>query len=519
MSLYAKRKEVIMKKILSRRLLLFITLLSSIFFFAVLFQLQVVPMKYLIALLIILSVIILMLYRGEKDKENEHSTRVVFLKLINIILAVVLIFASWNLMKGSDFLAKIAGNDEQTIDVNVVVLASSSYQELSDLVEVPFGANTSSDAINVNKTETLIEDEIGDIEVTGYTTDDELVKALENKDIEAMIIKSVDMEAINDIEEGFEDKIRIIKTFELKIPSVEANRAKVTKEPFHVLVLGTDKTGKISRGDALSDVNMVATINPIKKQILITSIPRDYYVDLYSEGTNYGKDKLTHSAKKGTQCTVATIENILGIDINYYAKFNFTSFMNVVDALGGIEVDIPKYAVFGNDEGVFTTKKGNHGNGYTLKPGVTEMDGDKALAFVRERKSFKSGDNVRNANQMIMLKAIVKKCCSPAIITKIDGVLNSLSESFTTNMPESDIKSLLNMQIDDMSPWDVQTFHLEGDPTKRTFEFATVSEAAVRKANARGLSVTEPIQESVEQAKEYIQVVMDGKEFLKIKAE
>lgn len=506
-----------MKKILSRRVLLSITLLSYLFFFVILFQLRIIPMKYLIALAVILLVIILLLYRGEKDKENEHSIRVILCKLLNIVLSVVLLFASWNVMKGSDFLSNITGNGEQVIEVNVAVLASSHHDSLSDLKGVSFGANTTADPINMNKTETLIEDEIGDVEVTSFTTDDELIAALENQSIEAMIMKSVDIETMSDIDEKFEEKIKIIKTYELKIPSVEANSAQVTKEPFHVLILGTDKTGKINRSDALSDVNMVATINPVTKQILITSIPRDYYINLYSDGVDFGKDKLTHSARKGTQCTVETIEKMLGIKVNYYAKFNFTSFMNVVDELGGIEIDIPKYNVFGNDQGEFRTNKGNNGNGYPFKPGLTKMTGDMALAFVRERKSFKAGDNIRNRNQMLMLKAIVKKCCSPSVLTKIDGVLNSVSESFTTNMSESDIKSLLNMQMDDMTSWDIQSFHLEGDPTKRTFTFATISEEVARRTNKNGLSVTEPFNDSIEQAKEYIQVVMDGQEILKIK--
>lgn len=501
-----------MQKILSRRVLLILTLLSAIFLFWVMFQSQMMPFKYLVILAVILFVLILLLYRGQRDQNKEHPIRNVILKLLNILLAIALVFASLLTLKGTDFISAIAGAKEETIEVDVVVLKSSSYEKLDDLKGQQFGANTTTDMVNINKAETVVEDKIGEIDVKGYQSDSELLTSLENQTIQAMLIKAVDLEAMNDIEEGFDQKIRIVDKISLKIPSVEANSAEVTKEPFNVLILGTDKRGDISRADALSDVNMVATVNPKTNQILITSIPRDYYVDLYDNGNNIGKDKLTHSAKKGTQCTQNTIEELLGIKFNYYAKFNFTSFEGIVDALGGVEVDIPKYKVIGNNDGVFTTKIYK----YQMKPGKTVMDGKHALAFVRERKSFVSGDNVRNQNQMLVLKAIMKKCTNASVVMKLDAILSSVSESFTTNMPEDDIKSLINMQLADLDPWDVQSYHLEGNDGKRTFQLATVSEDIVKKSNKDGLYVMEPYQNTIEQAKEYIQIVMKGEEILKV---
>lgn len=197
-----------------------------------------------------------------------------------------------------------------------------------------------------------------------------------------------------------------------------------------------------------------------------------------------------------------TIENFMGIDFNYYAKFNFTSFINVVDALGGITVKVPKYRVIGRDDGVFVTKKGH----YTIKPGVNHFNAKQALSFVRERKAFVEGDAIRGKNQMLMLKAILKKCCSASIITKMDKVFESLSSSFETNMSAQEIKSLINMQIDDMASWDVQTYHLDGDASKRTSQLATVGD--VTKFNKDGVFITLPDQQSIDKAKEYIQLVM-----------
>ena len=501
-----------MKKLLSRRLILVLSLLVAIFFSFIIFELKILPLKYYIPLIIFIFTILILLYRGEKDKNNEHVIKVTVLKVIHVFISIILVITSLYAIKGSSFLNSITGGGDQTIEMDVVVLKSSPYQSLNDLTELSFGANTTIDAININKTETLIEEEIGNIEIQSFTTHDETINALKNGTIKAMVIKSVDYETLDDVEKDFKENTRILKTFEIKIPSVKANSAKVTQEPFLIFISGTDKRGPISTF-ALSDVNMIAAINPKTKQVLLTSIPRDYYVDIIGTDGVSGKDKLTHSAKGGINCTIDTVESLMGIKFNYYAKFNFTSFLNVVDALGGITIDVPKYDVVGRDDGVFTTKLDK----YTIEPGVNNFDSKHALSFVRERKAFVQGDAIRGKNQMIMIKAIIKKCCSAAIITKLDSVIQSLENCFETNMEASDIKSLINMQIDDMSAWDVQSFRLEGDDTKRAFHLATIGD--VRKVNPRGLIINEPYIESLEKAKQYIQIIMEGKEILKVKEE
>jgi len=448
-----------------------------------------------------------LLYVGEKDNNNRNGKRVGFFKLMNIVLCIAMAFLSLKVMQGADLIHSITGQQEQTIEMNVIVLKTSSYQAIDDLKGVSFGANTS-DAVNVNKTETMIEDKIGDITVTGYSTNNETVAALSDQNVEALIIKAVDLESFNDIEKNFSEKVRIIEKFELKIPKVEANAAKVTKEPFHIFISGRDKTGPISTF-SLSDVNMIATINPVTNQILLTNIPRDYFVDMIGIDGVEGPDKLTHSAKGGMEATIKTVENFMGIDINYYAKFNFTSFMNVVDALGGIEIDVPKYDVIGRDDGVFTTRLDH----YTISPGLQTFDSKHALSFVRERYAFAEGDDIRGKNQMIMLKAIIKKCCSPAILKNLDDVVESLKSSFETNLSADDITSLINMQISDMDPWDIQSYRLKGDNSHRAMYLATVGD--VTAVNELGLYVTEPSQESIDEAKSYMDQIMDN-QILKI---
>ncbi len=500
----------IIKILLSRRLLLIITLIAAIVFTFVAFELSILPLKYFIPLIVLVFFITFLLYRLSKDKYGRQPVKVAIMKLINVILAIALIVASWSLMKGSNFISSITGGAEEIIEMDVVVLKDSLYDTIDDLKGQSFGANHG-DAVNINKTETMIEDDIGDITVTNYASNNELVEALMNQEMNAIIVKNVDLESFDSIEKDFNEKIKIVQKYEIKLPKVTANSAKVTQEPFTVFISGRDKEGPINTF-SLSDVNMIVTINPTTKQILLVSIPRDYYVDIQGIDGVSGKDKLTHSAKGGIDATIQTVENLIGIDMNYYAKFNFTSFLNVIDALGGIEIDVPKYDVIGRDDGVFVTRLDH----YTIKPGKQTFDSKHALSFVRERYAFVDGDEIRGKNQMLMIKAIVKKCCSPSIITSMNSVFESLSDSFETNLSESDIKSLINMQINDMASWDVQSYRLTGDTSQRTFELATVGD--VTSVNPKGVYVTQPDEQSIAQAREYINQVMSG-EIVKVKTE
>ena len=161
-----------------------------------------------------------------------------------------------------------------------------------------------------------------------------------------------------------------------------AKKVKVTKESFNIFISGIDTYGKIS-SVSRSDVNMVVTVNPKTKQILMTSIPRDYYVTLH--GVKGYKDKLTHASLLGIENSVMTVEDLLDIDINYYIKVNFSSVINVVDSLGGVDV----YSEYD-----FTSI-----DGYHYSKGYNKVNGEEALSFVRERKAFASGDNQRIKKQ------------------------------------------------------------------------------------------------------------------------
>ena len=240
------------------------------------------------------------------------------------------------------------------------------------------------------------------------------------------------------------------------LSNAEAN--KITKEPFVVYLSGVDTRGDLT-DKARSDVNIIAAVNPVTKQVVLINTPRDYYVDL--AGTN-SKDKLTHAGMYGIDESMRVLDDLYGVETQYYARVNFYGLTKIVDALGGVDV---------YSEQTFTTKvmqiPDKNGNLYDDYFSFTEgmnynVDGQAALAFCRERYSFSDGDNQRGRNQMAMIKAIFNKATSPAILSTYGEVLDAVADTMITNMPYEDISSLVKMQLSDMSGWNITSYSVTG---------------------------------------------------------
>ena len=281
---------------------------------------------------------------------------------------------------------------------------------------------------------------------------------------------------------GFSSKTRVLYTFKVKA-RVDSKNVDVTKDVFNVYISGMDQYGKVEESSR-SDVNIIATVNPKTKQILLTNVPRDYYVQLHD--TIGYKDKLTHAGTYGIDTSVKTLEDLLGIEINYYVKVNFSSLKNIVNALDGVEV----YSEYD-----FQSK-----NGYNFTKGVNKVNGSAALAFARERKAFSDGDNQRGKNQQALFEAIFKKCTSPSIITNYNSLLSSLIDSMLTNMSTKSMTSLAKMQLRGNDKWTITSQSLSGTGGSE-YTYTTPGQQ---------LYVTIPDEDSVNKAKEQIKKVATG---------
>ena len=259
----------------------------------------------------------------------------------------------------------------------------------------------------------------------------------------------------------------------------------VTNTPFNLFIIGSDSFGTIDK-ISNSDVNMLMTINPKTNQILLTSIPRDYYVEIYN--TNGGMDKLTHAGYYGVETSVKTIENLLNTEINYYAKVNFTTVIDIVNLIGGIEV----YSDYSFSEHAFFK--------YTYKKGYNKLNGEQALAFARERKSFNGGDRVRGQNQQKVIKAIIDKVTSStALISKYSDILSAIEKSFQTNLDDKSITKLVKLQLNKMPSWEIINQSLDGsDSSAYTYSYPK-----------KQLYVMKPNEETIIEAQNKIKEILN----------
>ncbi|MEF2615829.1 LCP family protein [Faecalibacillus faecis] len=428
-----------LKKIISWPVVLTIQVLSSVALLFLLFKLGVVPTKYMVILVAVLAVLALLMYFFMKPAKGKHAVnaRQSIGKIISLVLSIVLLIGSVYVAKGSSTLNKISGADKTTVHYAVLVLKDSKIDSLSDLKNESIEYNLQyDDKKDMNQIIAKAKQEQSSISYD-ETSDDysKLADDLYNNTVHAILVNTAYNGMFEEAHENFANETKEIWTDEVdtEVKSF-AKDVDVTSKPFTIYISGIDTYGKVSTVSR-SDVNMIVTVNPKTKQILMSSIPRDYYVTLANKGK---KDKLTHSGLAGPENTVKTMDNFLGIDINYYARVNFTSLITMVDALGGIDLD---------SDSSFSTM------GYSFTKGVQHVNGEKALAFARERHSFADGDNMRVKHQQDVLMAMLKKMMSPAIITNYTSVLNSVAGSFETNMDSSDITGLIKMQINDMASW------------------------------------------------------------------
>lgn len=228
-----------------------------------------------------------------------------------------------------------------------------------------------------------------------------------------------------------------------------AKSVNTAEDSFNIYITGIDQWDS-EKGEDLerSDVNMIVTVCPKTRKILLTSIPRDTYVPLH---TAKNMDKLTHTGIYGVDETLSTVEDWIGYDMNYFLKANFSATVDVINAMGGVEVYSPKE---------FKPVKRSW---WTVKKGWNHMNGKEALAFARERKAFNDEDSVRVENQQRVVEAVLKKLMSSyTLLTKYGDIIEAAGKSFETNMPTSDMKDLIKMQLVDLFPWSIETQKIEG---------------------------------------------------------
>ncbi len=467
-------------------------------------KLNILPEKYYNPLIVVLILCVLVTFVFNLIRYIN-----IFAKIFGVLVCAGLIVVCIYEHQAVSMLSNITTEDEYDVDTYVLVtLNDSEIKEVKDIANKKVGIINANDGTARGKAIEFLKKEGGSIafDTKEYQDMSYLVAGLFDKKVDAILYLAAFDDMINDILDYYAGSVRIVKEFEVKTivnenpttpdttttegvteeettepetepptenddisytydPSRDPNapggggyiggddtvdnslKGPITDRCFNIYVSGIDRYGTL-KGRSRSDVNILITVNPMTKQIVMTNTPRDYYVPIPGITTGTWRDKLTHAGLYGVWASAAAIENIYGVQIDYYIRVNFTSFIDIVNAIGGVEV----YSDYTFSAGGYNFTKGMN----------TITNGHQGLAFARERHAFGSGDRQRGKNQMALIEGMINKLMSPAMIVNFADIVNSVSNSVQTNMTMEEITALAKMQIDDGAGWTITRQSVDG---------------------------------------------------------
>ncbi len=453
------KKNKIIKIIIST-----LMLVLSIICFKYVSDMNILPNKYLIAFFTLLLVI------------NIFGILFLFLKgvvtkVISSIIYIVLVIVSVVGIKYSkstiDYLNTAFNNSKEINTYDVIVLKNSKYEKLEDLENTTMGylLNELDDEEYLN----VLKEKVS-LNFKKFNIFD-LYQNLLDKKIDSILINEGYLDLLEEQFSDFDSKTKIIYTYDIEETKVSeepddnqdnisdgtTKRPKKYKNSINIYLSGSDSRSDYIQAVSRSDVNMVMTINPDQNIILLTNIPRDYYVQLH--GTTGLRDKLTHAGIYGINMSKQTIEDLLGINIDYTIKIGFNGVISLVDLVGGIDINSDSSFRCYTNSSVYVNQGMNHFNGV------------QALAYARERHAYLEGDRHRGANQQQVIEATFTKLSKDkSLLLKYDSLLDTFSSLYITDIPKDVITTLIKNQIDKMPSWKIESQAVDGTgASKQTY--------------------------------------------------
>lgn len=499
-----KRKKKKNKRPISKFMTIFMIVCLALLIFQII-KLNLLPAKLIVLVSLVMVILCLIILLILHFKAKKFLPRILA-GFFALCMCVGLAYGNYFIYKTDntfDVVTSLA--DSKATTTSIVVLKSSSIKKESGLKGKKIGTILDMDK---KPTKRMLDDLNKDnIKYTtkDYSNLDDLMEAFYSGEVDAICLNEKYRDILHETQAyfTFQTDTRIVhqnvhytKVEKNDNPSDPVND--ISKDAFTVLVSGNDSYGTLQDSNTRSDANLLLTVNPKTGTILMTSIPRDYYVELVCpeddpelacpEGSY---DKLTHSGLMGIKSTEKTIEKALGIKINYNVRINFSSVVNLVDALDGIDLDIKK----GEEVDIFYV---NSQPG--LSVGKHHVDGETALAFARERHAYLDGDNQRVRNQQKVFKAIFNRIVSPKMITNYGKFMDALAVAFDTNLSGDEISKFVKYELNNMPNWNIESYAIVAEPDYQ-FCYQSQSYASVVQQN--------DIMNEV--AKKKIQAVLKGK--------
>lgn len=449
-------------------------------FIVILKKIDVVPDKYFM-LLVAASYIVTIITDIFLFISSDNIVFKLFKGLAYIVTILMIVGYScgiYYLNKTTHFMNNLNTIKKEITSYYIIVMKESKYDEISDLYgkNLTYYEGTSQEVLSKIRLE---------LNYSTVKNIDSLKDRLYTAKTDSILVSDLIKEDIEEKYTDFSERTRVLKTIDIT-KDVEdiTKKVSIKNTSFNVLISGMDSYGTINK-TTRNDVNMIATVNPNTNKVLLTSIPRDYYVQLHGK-TGY-KDKLTHAGIYGINTVVQTIEDLFGIDINYYVRVNFTTVESLVNTIGPIEIYSDKAMSL---------------DGCKYVVGTNTVNGKCALRFARERHSYVEGDNHRIKNQQEVIKGIFNKLSKSAmVVTDYTSILNSLDGKFATNMDMKDITAFIKYELEDITKYEILDTQVTGTGSMElTYSYPH-----------QKLYVMFPSEQSVESTKEYINKISNEK--------
>lgn len=474
-------------------LLSVVLVISSFYLLYQVIRLNVLPSKFLfpltIGVVVLDAIFVLLLVYFSKNLVSK-----IICVVLTLLVCAASCFGGYYISKTQSVLSNITTVSKHAKNtMSVIVKESSDIQNKSQLNGLSVGSLRLNEQGSKKALKELSKDGIV-LNQTEYDSLSALLEAFYNGQVDSIIINESSRNQILDMEaySNFDSNTRVVYQTSYKVKNNDSatSVSDITSKPFNVLISGSDTRGGFDE-NGRSDVIMVATVNPKSHTILLTSIPRDFYVTTAcdeGDGCMQGAlDKITHTGIHGTNTTKRTVEKLLGIEINYTFKVGFDTVTELVDVLGGVDVYVePGYAT--------TTSS------FSVHEGLNHLNGQQALAYARERYSYEEGDRQRTKNQQQVLMGIVREATKPSVITNYAAIMDTMANTFSTTMSNDEITALIKYQLNNNPTWNMEQYMVDG--TGDTLMCAELGDAA---------SVMVPDQSTVKLAKDKISAVLAGK--------
>lgn len=481
-----KKKKKKNKRPISKFMTIFMIISLALLIFQII-KLNLLPAKLIVLVslvMIILCLIIILIFHFKAKKFLPR----ILAGFVALCMCVGLAYGNYFIYKTDDTFDVVTSlADSKATMTSIVVLKSSSIKKEKDLKGKTIGTILDMDKVATKRMLKDLDSDNIKYKTKDYSTLDDMMEVFYAGEVDAICLNEKYRDILHESEAyfNFQTDSRVVhqnvhytKVEKNDNPSDPVND--ISKDAFTVLVSGNDSYGTLQDSNTRSDANLLLTVNPKTGTILMTSIPRDYYVELVCpeddpelacpEGSS---DKLTHSGLMGVKSTEETIEKALGIKINYNVRINFSSVVNLVDALDGIDLDIKK----GEEVDIFYV---NSQPG--LSVGKHHVDGETALAFARERHAYLDGDNQRVRNQQKVFKAIFKRIVSPKMITNYGKFMDALAVAFDTNLSGDEISNFVKYELNNMPDWKIESYAIVAEPDYQ-FCYQSQSYASVVQQN------------------------------------